>query len=135
MLRAVTVTNFKGESMRMELSKPEDTGMIIYNITGIGSSMANINTTDMATMDGAKFNSARAQTRNIVFTIAFTQQTGVPSDPDSYIPGIGTTSGSREELEALKKRVTAIELKMPRPLTEEEVLDIIAGGGLDVKRD
>lgn len=70
MLNAVTVTNFKGESLRMELSKPEETGMLIYNITGIGSTTASINTTDMATMDGARFNSARAQTRNIVLTIA-----------------------------------------------------------------
>lgn len=77
MLNAVTVTNFKGESLRMELSKPEDTGMLIYNITGIGSTTANINTTDMATMDGAKFNSARAQTRNIVLTIALTEKNTV----------------------------------------------------------
>lgn len=71
MLKAVTVTNFKGESLRMELSKPEETGLLIYNITGIAGPTASINSTDMATVDGGRFNSARAQTRNIVLTLAF----------------------------------------------------------------
>lgn len=74
MLKAVTVTNFKGESLRMELSKPEDSGLMIYNITGIGGPTASINTTDIATVDGTVFNSARAQSRNIVLTLALTEK-------------------------------------------------------------
>lgn len=69
MLNAVTVTNFKGESLRMELAKPELSGMAIYDITGIGGGKANINTSDMATRDGSIFNSARMTTRNIVLTL------------------------------------------------------------------
>lgn len=74
MIHAVTVTNFKGESLRMELSKPEDSGMILYNITGIGAPKSSINTTDMATIDGSVFNSSRAQSRNIVLTLAFKER-------------------------------------------------------------
>lgn len=132
MLRAVTVTNFKGESLRMELSKPEDSGLLIYNITGLGSSPAVINSTEMATMDGARFNSSRAQTRNIVFTLAFVEQTGIPGNPGDYYPGgSGSAGGTREELDQLKERVARLELSMPVPITEDELADIIAGGGLD----
>lgn len=74
MLYAVTVTNFKGESLRMELANPENSGLLIYNITGIGAPTGTINTTDVATLDGSIFNSARAQSRNIVLTIAMWNQ-------------------------------------------------------------
>lgn len=69
MIRAVGVTNFKGEYLRMELTRPEKTGFAIYNIEGIGGGTADINTTDITTGDGARYNSARAQKRNIVIYI------------------------------------------------------------------
>lgn len=69
MLKAVTVTNFKGEKLRMELTKPAESGMLIYDITGIGGGKANINTQDLTTGDGSWFTSAHAQTRNIVMSI------------------------------------------------------------------
>lgn len=70
MIHAITVTNFKGESLRMELSHPEKSGMIIKGVTGIGGTQADINMTDMATSDGGWFNSARVGSRNIVLSIA-----------------------------------------------------------------
>ena len=66
MIYSMTVTNFKNESLKLELSNPTPSGLIVTNIEGIGSIQATINTTDMATADGAWFNSARANTRNIV---------------------------------------------------------------------
>lgn len=141
MLRAITVTNFKGESLRMELSKPEDSGLLIYNITGLGSPSISINNTDMATVDGGRFNSARAQVRNIVFTLAFVEQTGIPSEPGDYTPGIGSgSSGTREELDQLKERVAKLEIAMPVPIPDYELDDIIAetvtnpGGESDAER-
>lgn len=84
MIKAVTVTNFKNESLRMELSSPEKSGLLVYNITGIGGPTASINSTDMATVDGAQFNSARAQTRNIVLTLAFMDQSNTPDENGNY---------------------------------------------------
>lgn len=84
MLKAVTVTNFKNESLRMELSSPENSGLLVYNVTGIGSPTAAINSTDLATVDGARFNSARAQTRNIVLTLAYVDQTNLPDENGHY---------------------------------------------------
>lgn len=69
MIRAVTVTNFKNEILRMELSHPEKSGMLIYDITGIGGTKADINATDISTGDGVWFNSARVGSRNIVLSI------------------------------------------------------------------
>lgn len=69
MIKAITVVNFRGESMRMELSKPELTGMMVYEVTGIGAGQADINMSEMATTDGGAFNSARLTTRNIVMKI------------------------------------------------------------------
>lgn len=85
MLKAVTVKNFKGESLRMELSKPEETGLLIHNITGIGSPTASINSTEMATVDGARFNSARAQTRNITLSLVFVDSLNVLDDNGDYV--------------------------------------------------
>lgn len=69
MIKAVTVTNHLGESLRMDFSNPEGSGLLIYNIEGLGAPSANINTTDVATMDGALFNSAKLGTRNIVLSL------------------------------------------------------------------
>lgn len=68
MIRTITVTNHNKESLTLDLFHPEYSGLIITNIDGLGPAQANINLTDMATVDGGKFSSARQQTRNIVFT-------------------------------------------------------------------
>lgn len=69
MLHAITVTNFRGESLLMELEYPERTGLMVYEVTGIGSGQATINMNDMATTDGASYVSSRLTTRNIVINI------------------------------------------------------------------
>ena len=69
MIKAVSVTNYKGETLRMELANPWSTGIIIYEITGIDGGQANVNTSDLATGDGAYYNSAHLQSRNIVISM------------------------------------------------------------------
>jgi len=68
MILSLTVTNFLGESIRLPLDNPYETGLAITSITGIGPAKATINTTDLAVSDGAIYNSARVGTRNIVIT-------------------------------------------------------------------
>ena len=68
MLKSITVTNDRDESLYLELTNPYKTGLIIKGITGIGPVKANINTTELAIADGSIFNSARANSRNIVFS-------------------------------------------------------------------
>lgn len=71
MIKSITVTNPKGESLELDLFHPEKSGLIVKSITGLGPPKANINSTDLATADGALYSSARASTRNIVFNLQF----------------------------------------------------------------
>lgn len=71
MIKSIKVTNPKGESLVLDLFHPEKSGLIVRSISGLGPPKANINSTDLATADGALYSSARASTRNIVFNLQF----------------------------------------------------------------
>lgn len=71
MIKAITVTNYLGDSIRLELAKPELSGFAVTSITGLGPGKANINTTDISTTDGGLYNSSRLPTRNIVISIKY----------------------------------------------------------------
>lgn len=71
MIKSVTVTNHLGKSLKLELARPEESGLAITSITGIGPGKANINFTEIATDDGSVFNSARLPSRNIVIKIVY----------------------------------------------------------------
>ena len=71
MIKSVTVTNYLGESLKMELTNPYDSGIAITDITGIGPRKADINVTELTSSDGSLYNSARLGTRNIVMTLRF----------------------------------------------------------------
>lgn len=68
MIKSVTVTNYLGESLLLELSNPWEVGIAITKIEGLGPVKASINSTEISSGDGARFNFARIGTRNIVFT-------------------------------------------------------------------
>ena len=71
MIKAVTVTNYLGNSMKLDLMRPELSGFIVKSITGLGPVKADINTTTIAASDGELFNTARLGSRNIVMTLGF----------------------------------------------------------------
>lgn len=71
MIKAIKITNHLGESIRLELSNPEESGFVIQKIDGLGPVKANINFTELATNDGAIDNSARLNKRNIVIELVF----------------------------------------------------------------
>lgn len=71
MIHSLAVTNYLGDRIRLELRRPENTGLLIKSITGLGPVKANVNTTEVATNDGSMFNSARLSQRNIVIQMAF----------------------------------------------------------------
>lgn len=71
MIKSITVTNYLGESIELELDKPDKTGFLITSIEGLGPVKANINMSELSTMDGSKYNSAKAESRNIVLGISF----------------------------------------------------------------
>lgn len=71
MIHSVTVTNYLGDRIRLELGRPELSGLLIYSISGLSAVKANINTTEVSTNDGSLFNSARLNQRNIVLDVIF----------------------------------------------------------------
>lgn len=72
MIKSVTITNYLGESVKIELREGDpEHGMIIKSITGLGPPKANVSMTDLATMDGSLYNSARVEKRNIVIRMFF----------------------------------------------------------------
>lgn len=71
MIKSVTATNFLGESIKMELSKPWDCGFYVREIDGLGPTSANINISDISGADGGEYNSARAETKNVTISLGF----------------------------------------------------------------
>lgn len=72
MIKSITVKNYLNESLTIELTRPEKSGFIVKNITGLGPDKADVNITEVVTRDGGIFNSARKTTRNIVMQLEFT---------------------------------------------------------------
>lgn len=71
MIYSVTAENEAGEQLEMRLSCPQFSGMNIYNIEGLGTPKADINTVETPNINGSIFNMARARNRNIVFRIKY----------------------------------------------------------------
>ena len=71
MIKTVTVTNFLQESLKLNLRYPEASGLVIKKIDGLGPPKANINTTELSTMDGSVVNSTKITSRNIVLELAY----------------------------------------------------------------
>ena len=77
MIKSITVTNYLGDSLKLELTKPENSGFVVTSIEGLGPGKANINTVEVATNDGALFNSARLPSRNIVISLLYLWQDSI----------------------------------------------------------
>lgn len=69
MFKSVTVTNYRGDSLELPLTWPNDAGLLILNIDGITPGNVQVNSQDFAVLDGGVYNSSRMETRNI--TIEF----------------------------------------------------------------
>lgn len=80
MIREIKITNYINEEKTLYLTDPESSGFAIEKIDGLGPVKANVITTNIANLDGAIFNSARAVYRNIVFSIYFV---GIPDIEDA----------------------------------------------------
>lgn len=71
MIKSITVTNYLGDSIKLDLARPEESGFVVQSVTGLGPGEANINTTEVSTNDGSLFNSSRLPSRNIVIGLKF----------------------------------------------------------------
>ena len=71
MIKEISVTNHRDETLVMTLDNSEVSGFMIDNIDGLGPGKATINTTEITSDDGSLPNSSRISSRNIVLSIIF----------------------------------------------------------------
>lgn len=71
MIHSITVTNYLGDSIILELARPEQSGFIVKSVDGLGPAKGNVNTVEVSTNDGGVFNSARLNIRNPVLDLVF----------------------------------------------------------------
>lgn len=71
MIRTVKATNYRGETLTIDLANPYSSGFAVTSIEGLGPNKATINTVEIATGDGAIYNSGRVDPRNIVIKMIF----------------------------------------------------------------
>lgn len=77
MIKSITVTNYLGDSIKLDLARPEESGFVVTSVTGLGSGKANINMTEIATNDGSLYNSSRLPSRNIVISLKYLWQSTI----------------------------------------------------------
>lgn len=70
-MNSIKITNDLGESITIELARPEQSGFAVLYIEGLGPTKANIALTERSTFDGATYNTAKAESRNILFGFQF----------------------------------------------------------------
>lgn len=95
MIKSITVKNFLGEEIKMELTNPYDSGFYVKEITGLGPPKANINISDISGVDGGEYNSSRAETRNVVLSLGLLE-----------VPDIETVRHKSYQFFPIKKKLT-----------------------------
>lgn len=72
MINSITVTNQLGESIKIELTRPEKSGFIVLDADELLEPVkATINTSKVAALDGTVYNSSYLDQRNIVLNLRF----------------------------------------------------------------
>lgn len=69
MIKSLTVTNHNNVSKKLILSRPDTSGIIVKEISGLGPPKAEINSGALATANGVIVNSVRLGSRNIVLSL------------------------------------------------------------------
>lgn len=71
MIKSITVTNYLGDSIKIVLARPEESGFAVTKIQGLGPGKATLNMTEVATKNGSRFNSSRVPSRNIIISLQY----------------------------------------------------------------
>lgn len=71
MIKSLKIENPQGESILCEFAKPWDTGFLLTEIEGMGPVKSTIQTTDISSGNGSRYNSARIDERDITVHIMF----------------------------------------------------------------
>lgn len=108
MIKSIIITNHLNESITLEMTNPEKSGFVVRFVDGLGSPKANIEMTEMSLMDGAVYNSARAQSRNIVLSLMFLFPSVAAGDSENQIGKLEITRQKCYKYFPLKQRIKII---------------------------
>ena len=73
MIRSFTIINHLGDSIFIDIKKPESTGFLISSVTGLDPVKSIVSNSEIGFLDGSFYNGSRLDSRNIVFNIIFFQ--------------------------------------------------------------
>ena len=127
MIKSVTVVNHIGEKLVLELTRPEESGLAVTSITGLGPVSANVNLTRKSSGDGARLNSSRLPERNIVITLDFSFATAVEDARQltyRYFPQQETVTLLFETSNRLVATTGIVERNEPDIFSEQESTNI-----------
>lgn len=71
MIKSVTAINSRKKSLKMNLTTPEESGILITSINGLEPPKADISMVTGSIIDGSFYNSAHANSRNIVLELRY----------------------------------------------------------------
>lgn len=69
MIKSIMVENPKKETLVLELTHPEKSGIYVKSVEGLGPGKSTVNVNEIATSDGGVFASSRMNARNIILTL------------------------------------------------------------------
>lgn len=127
MIKSVTVTNPSGESLVLELKRPDLSGFKVVSITGLGPTDATINFSDLGSGDGSMYNSSRVGTRNIVLTLAFMENPTIEVTRQLSYKYFPTKKLIKIDVETDNRTVTTygyVERNEPNIFSSEETTQI-----------
>lgn len=70
-IKAIKVVNYLGETLRMPMEQPEESGFYVLGIEGLTPTKADISMDSVATNDGSIYSYSRKINRNIIITLGF----------------------------------------------------------------
>lgn len=105
MIKTVMVENYLGDKLELELASPEKSGFAVVAISGLGPGAATVNVSEIPTNDGARYNSSRRPSRNIVLGLIFQWQEGLVSGKRRIIGTIEDARIKSYKYFPLKKNV------------------------------
>jgi len=71
MIQSFKIENYLGESLFLDIRKPEDTGFLITSVTGLNLPKIDIASQNYSTYDGSHFGNKHVNMRNIVMNITY----------------------------------------------------------------
>lgn len=74
MIKSFIVKNYLNEILELELTNPQESGIAVRSVTGLGPGKSTVNIKEIASNDGGSFSGSRTPVRNIVMDLIFVDE-------------------------------------------------------------